>query len=344
MSRSAWCLSLLAMAMVGCGERSVFGPAEDAGFDGALPDSGIDGGLRDGGRDAPVTDTGGLTPDVPMDTGIDARDGGALDGDVPVDAALDVAIDVAADASTDAPSDTPLDAPRLGPAPVVLGPSTDVTRAGAYVLIGKTGITNVSGSSIRGGHVGVSPEASTAITGFSLVLDASGQFSTSIAVVAPGRVYAADYAAPTPANLTAAILDMEGAYADAASRVSPDFTNLASGHLGGRTLAPGLYTWMSSVDVTSELTFDGGTNDVWILQIANDVDLSAATSMLLAGGAQASNIFWQVAGSVTVHTDAHFEGILLCSTGITFQNGASLHGRALAQTLAALDDDVITAP
>ncbi|MEA2696623.1 MAG: hypothetical protein QOI66_894, partial [Myxococcales bacterium] len=56
------------------------------------------------------------------------------------------------------------------------------------------------------------------------------------------------------------------------------------------------------------------------------------------------NIFWQVAGAVTIHVNAHFEGIILGKTGITLQTKASMNGRALAQTLVALDDNAITAP
>ncbi|HXI59884.1 MAG TPA: ice-binding family protein, partial [Polyangia bacterium] len=73
-------------------------------------------------------------------------------------------------------------------------------------------------------------------------------------------------------------------------------------------------------------------------------DLSAAKKVTLAGGAQARNVFWQVAGQVTIHANAHFEGNILCQTAITLQTTASMKGRALAQTLIALDDNAITAP
>jgi hypothetical protein len=66
--------------------------------------------------------------------------------------------------------------------------------------------------------------------------------------------------------------------------------------------------------------------------------------MTLAGGAQASNVFWQVAGQVTAGPTSHFEGVILTATSITMNTGASLHGRALAQTLVALDNNSITAP
>lgn len=330
-------LAMLLALSGGCGpDRSVFGPADDVGRsadaasgdadqprDAAMLDTApVDAAMSDASRDAATFDA---TGDAARDAG---RDAGAQDGSLS---------DAGRDASTDAGG-------HLGPAPVLLGPTTDLAAAGAYALLGKTGITNVTGSLIAGGHLGVSPIDSTAITGFALVLDASGQFSTSPSVVSPAHVYAANYAVPTPDNLTSAILAMEGAYTDAASRSLPDFLNLASGHIGGRVMVPGLYTWGSSVDVTSGITLVGGANDVWIFQITNDLQLSAATSMTLAGGARAQNVFWQLAGEVTMGAGSHFEGIILCRTGITMQTGASLHGRALAQTLVALDDNAITAP
>ena len=66
--------------------------------------------------------------------------------------------------------------------------------------------------------------------------------------------------------------------------------------------------------------------------------------MILSGGAQAQNIFWQVAGQVTIHANAHFEGVVLSQTAIALQTGASMHGRALAQSEVALDDNAVTAP
>jgi hypothetical protein len=232
----------------------------------------------------------------------------------------------------------------LGPKPVDIGSAANLASAGSYVLLAKTGITNVTGSAISGGNLGVSPYAASTITGFAMTADSTNVFSTSTSVIAPGKIYAANYAVPTPSNLTAAVLSMQAAYTDAAGRTPPDHLNLSSGNLGGLTLAPGLYTWGSTVTIPSDVTISGGANDVWIFQIANDVDISAAKHVILGGAAQAKNIFWQVAGKVTIHANAHFEGVILCKTGITMQTSASLTGRALAQSLVAIDNNAITAP
>ena len=255
--------------------------------------------------------------------------------------------DANADLAT-APPDLTINNPPnpggLGPAPVGIGSTGNAGSAGDYVLLAKTGITNVTGSAITGGDVGLSPAAASFITGFSMTADATNEYSTSASVVAPAKIYAADYATPTPTNLTTAVLNMQTAYTDAAGRTPPDHLNLSGGALGGLSLAPGLYNWGSGVTIPSDLTISGGANDVWIFQITGDLDLSSAKSVILSGGAQAKNIFWQVAGKVTIEANAHFEGVILCQTAVTLQTNASMNGRVLAQTLVALDNNAVTAP
>merc|ERR1712166_1148201 len=93
----------------------------------------------------------------------------------------------------------------------------------------------------------------------------------------------------------------------------------------------------SNVGFTSSLTFEGTATDVWILQMTGDLIVGAGATVTLTGEALAKNIFWQVAGSTTLHTTAHMEGTILCLTAINFQTGSSLNGRALAQTAVTLD-------
>lgn len=134
---------------------------------------------------------------------------------------------------------------------------------------------------------------------------------------------------------------MQTAYTTAAGRTPPDYTELGTGIIGGLTLAPGLYTWSSSVTIPTDVTISGNATDVWIFQIAGNLSISSAKNIILAGGAQAKNIFWQVAGQVTIGTTAHFEGIILCKTAIVMQTGSSMNGRALAQTMVTLDNSTI---
>jgi hypothetical protein len=190
------------------------------------------------------------------------------------------------------------------------------------------------------GDMGLSPAATSYITGFSLT-NATG-YATSAQLT--GKIYAADMASPTPINLTTAVNDMITAYNDAAGRPSPDFSELGVGNIGGRTLTPGLYKWTNTVTLPSDVTISGGANDIWIFQIAGDLTMSNAVNLTLVGGAQAKNIFWQVAGTVTLGTTTHLEGVILSMTAITIQTGASFHGRALAQTAVVLDGNAVTQP
>ncbi len=231
--------------------------------------------------------------------------------------------------------DTESVAAARGPAPVDLG------AAGSYVVLAKAAISTVPASTLTG-DVGMSPAAATYVTGFSLIADATNRFSTSTQVV--GKVHAADQAVPTPSRLTSAVSDMESAYTDAAGRPRPDFLELGTGNLGGKTLAPGLYKWTSVITIPTDVTLAGGANDVWIFQTTGDITMAAATRIRLSGGAQAKNVFWQVAGNVTLGTTSHFEGIILCKTAVTLQTGATMNGRVLAQTLVALQMATITQP
>ena len=224
-----------------------------------------------------------------------------------------------------------------GPQAVSLG------TAATYTILSKTAISTVPMSVITG-NIGVSTAAATFITGFDLTLDASQTYATSTQVVGGGRVYAASYAAPTPAQVTAAIGNLEGAYTDAATRSNPNFVELGSGNLSGLTLVPGLYTWTSDVSIPTDVTIAGGANDVWIFQTTGNLTMAANMHVLLAGGAQAKNIFWQVAGTVATGAGAHFEGILLCKTVVTLQTGTTMHGRILAQTQVALQSATVTPP
>ena len=222
-----------------------------------------------------------------------------------------------------------------GPAAVGLG------TAGSHVVLAKTGISSVPASHLTG-DVGLSPSAASFVTGFSLMAQPANVFSTSTQVV--GKVMAADYAVPTPSLLTTAVSNMETAYTDAAGRPTPDHLDLGTGNIGGMTLVAGLYKWTRTITIPTDVTISGGANDVWIFQTSGDLTMAAATKVTLAGGARAKNIFWQVAGATTIGATSHFEGIILDKTAITLQTGASMNGRALAQTQVVLQQATITQP
>jgi hypothetical protein len=218
------------------------------------------------------------------------------------------------------------------------GVPVNLGTAGNYVVLAKSRISTVPASSITG-DVAISPAAASYITGFSLTADPTNVFSTATQVT--GRVYAADYAVPTPTNLTTAISDMEIAFTDAAAR-TPDATELGAGNIGGLTLGAGVYKWSSGLLIPTDLTLSGSATDVWIFQIAQDLLMSTAAKVKLAGGALPKNVFWQVSGAVTLGTGAHLEGIVLTQTAVTLQTGASVKGRVLAQTSITIDASTIS--
>lgn len=220
-----------------------------------------------------------------------------------------------------------------GLTPVNLG------TAGNYVILAKTAINNGPTSTITG-DLGLSPAATSYITGFSLT-NATG-YATSAQVT--GNIYAADMVSPTSSNLTTAVNDMITAYNDAAGRPTPDFTALGAGNIGGKTLTEGLYKWTNNVTAPTNLIISGSSTDVWIFQIAGNLTVSSGVKITLSGGAQAKNIFWQVAGTTTINTTAQFKGVILCQTGVTLKTGATLSGRALAQTAVILDKNTVTQP
>jgi hypothetical protein len=225
------------------------------------------------------------------------------------------------------------DTAPVGPAPVRLA------TAGAFTILAKSEISNVPTSEIIG-DLGLSPAAASYITGFSLTR--VGAYWTTPQVT--GHVFAANNDPPTPVELTTAVGDMELAYTDAATRPTPDFSELGDGAIGGETLEPGLYKWTTSVTVASDVTIAGAANDVWIFQISQDLEMSASKKMILSGGARAKNIVWQVAGIANLGTGAHAEGIVLSKTAIKLGTGASINGRLLAQTAVNLASSTITPP
>ena len=216
--------------------------------------------------------------------------------------------------------------------------SINLGSAGNYTILTKTGVSS-TGSTAVVGDIGVSPIAASSITGFSLILPSASAFSTSALVT--GKIYAADYAVPTPSNLTTAISDMETAYTDGSGRSNYTATELGAGNIGGLTIAPGLYKWGTGVTIPSNVTLSGTTNDVWIFQIAQGLDIASGVQIQLAGGAQASNVFWVVAGQTTINTNAVFNGVILGKTAIVLKTGATLNGKALAQTAVTLDSNSV---
>lgn len=226
--------------------------------------------------------------------------------------------------------------PPLGPGIVNLGTSGNFTEVGMSG-ISTTGVTLITGD------IGVSPVAATGITGFGLIMDASGQWSHTPIVV--GKVYASDYAPPTPAKMTTAVNDMMTAYTTANGLTLGVINEIYAGNISGQTLPPGLYKWSTGVLISGAgVTLSGGPNDTWVFQIAQDLTVNSGAIVTLIGGAQPKNIFWVVAGQSLLGPGTDFSGIILCKTLISLNTGAKVTGRLLSQTAVTLNASTVTQP
>ena len=209
------------------------------------------------------------------------------------------------------------------------GPITiDLGCAEPFAVLAGSTITS-TGLSIINGNVGLS--AGTALIGFPPgIINGTMEITTPIAADAK--------------------LCLTSAYIDGQSR-SLNAISLP-GQLGGLTLAPGLYSNSSTSGISGTgangiLTLDaqGNANAVWIFQIGSTLTTDPATSIVLAGGAQAKNIFWIVGTSATLGTTSVFYGNILADQAITLTTGAVLYGRALTRIAAVtLDASTITKP
>jgi len=194
--------------------------------------------------------------------------------------------------------------------------TVELGGASSLAILAGSAITNTGATSVTG-NMALSPGSSM------------GGFPPGILV---GVIHINDEIA------TQAKLDLTAAYNDAAGRTSTDIVTL-SGNIGGLTLTPGLYKTTSSLAISSgNLTFDakGDVDAVFIIQIASSLTVTSGRQVFLAGGAKASNIFWQVGSSATFGTTSVFKGTLMVMQSITFNTGATLDGKALARTGAVI--------
>jgi hypothetical protein len=113
--------------------------------------------------------------------------------------------------------------------------------------------------------------------------------------------------------------------------------------LGGLELIPGVYASPSGAyDITlADLTLNGNPDDVWVFQMASTLTVGVGRRLVLMGGAQARNIFWQVGSSATLQTSCEFKGTILAYASITMNADSVLDGRALAQTGAVTFNGLI---
>ncbi len=228
-------------------------------------------------------------------------------------------------------------------APLGTGPGiVNLGTSGDFSILSKTGISTTGVTSITG-NIGVSPATATAITGFSLIMDATNQFSTSLYV--SGHVFASDYTLAPPSKMTAAINDMQTAFTTAMGMTTTVIVDKGAGNISGMTLVPGLYKWSTGLLITNAgVTLSGGPNDTWVFQIAAGLTVDNTAIIHLTGGAQAKNIFWITATDAVIGSNVDFSGNILSQTLISLNTGAKVTGRLLAQSAVTLNTATVVLP
>jgi hypothetical protein len=185
--------------------------------------------------------------------------------------------------------------------------------AGAFAVLAGTTVTNTGPSWITG-ELGVAP--GSAVTGFPPGTSGVQHKGDSVATTAQ-------------TNLTAA-------YTNAAAQPCPGTNNFTGVNLGGKNLVPGVYCQTTAPSLTGTLTLNG--SGVYIFQIGSTLVTASAARVVLIGGAQPCEIFWQVGSSATIATSTTFVGTIMALTSIAMQTGATLNGRALARNGAVTLD------
>jgi hypothetical protein len=209
-----------------------------------------------------------------------------------------------------------------------------------FAVLGATTVTN-TGASVITGDLGLSPPG-VSVTGFSLVPGVNrivvGPPPATGVTSGPGIVTGTIHVADPVALLAHA----DAAKAYAALLAQTCNTNLSGQDLGGQTLAPGVYCFNTSAQLTGQLTLSG--NGVYVFQIGSTLTTASNSSVVLASGALAGNVFWQVGSSSTLGTATAFVGNLIAFTSDTVTTGVSVMGRVFALGGAVtLDTNNITA-
>jgi Ice-binding-like len=201
----------------------------------------------------------------------------------------------------------------LLPASALAATDPGLGTAGNFAVLAGTTVTNTGPTWITG-QLGVAP--GTAVTGFPPGTSGVQHKGDSVATTAQ-------------TNLTAA-------YVNAAAQPCPGTNNFSGVNLGGKNLVPGVYCQTTAPSLTGTLTLNG--SGIYIFQIGSTLVTASGARVVLIGGAQPCQIFWQVGSSATIATSTTFIGTIMALTSIAMQTGATLNGRALARNGAVTLD------
>jgi len=213
-------------------------------------------------------------------------------------------------------------APASGFAASILG------SAGDFTLFGGTAIskTGADGAVIRNGNIGLSPAATTNISGFS----PPGVILQNSAIIPTGPV-----TAQARQDLIKAQVGLAG--------MAPN-AYMSNVDLGGKTLAPGVYKFNTTAGLTGDLVLDGqGKNNVfWVFQIGTGLTTAANATVTVinpgSNGGRDYGIFWNCGTAVTFGATNQIAGNYLAGTSISLgADRGSGGGRALALAAVTVD-------
>jgi len=175
-----------------------------------------------------------------------------------------------------------------------------------YGILAGSAISCVTGATVNG-DIGLSPGTVTSITGFPPCTKTGVQHAGDAA------------AAAAQLDLTTAYNGLKGLACG--TTISAD--------LGGTTLAPGVYCSGSAINLTGVLTLSG--TGTYVFQAGSALTVNTSGSVVLASGAQAANVYWQVGSSATLGNGSAVKGNIVALTSISLGTTANLVGRALAR-------------
>jgi hypothetical protein len=142
----------------------------------------------------------------------------------------------------------------------------------------------------------------------------------------------------TPLAGPPAVGSLGGGTAMAAPTTLGDATGSAL-VLGDNWFTPGVYTSITSILITGDITLDGqgDPNAAFVFQSASSLTTAdgapspgAHARILLTNGTKASNVWWQVASSATLGSYSEFQGSILAAFNITMKTGSTSCGRSMA--------------
>jgi hypothetical protein len=120
--------------------------------------------------------------------------------------------------------------------------------------------------------------------------------------------------------------------------------NLTGVDLGGLVLAPGVYCFATTAQLTGQLILDGPSDGVWVFVIGTALTTAAGAEVSLNGNAQAGNVYWRTGTSFTFGATNQFKGNLVAGVSVTMGAGTTLNGRVQALTAVTMDNNDIYRP